>query len=54
MRKKKTRIEFQRVDVEYFKPLMAQMGTQKICESRISFDCENARAFLKDELGERA
>jgi hypothetical protein len=54
MRKKRAPIEFQGIGVDYFKPLMTDVRPQKICEARVFFDRQNARAFLKNEPGQRA
>src|ERR1700687_4547378 len=54
MCKKRAPIEFQGIGVDYFKPLMTDVCAQKICEARVFFDRENARAFLKNERSQRA
>ena len=54
MRKKRTRIKFQRVAVEYFQSLIRKVRAQKTCQARVFLDCKNVRAFLKDEAGQGA
>ena len=52
MGEKNAWIELQRISVEDFKSLLLKPRTQKLCKSRILFNRQNVRAFLKKKPGQ--
>ena len=54
MREKNAWIELQRICVDYFKSLISEVRTQKLCKSCILFDRQNMRSFSQKKPGQRA